>query len=121
MPSNVLFSFQNTTIRDKFIEVLNTMSDAMIKSDLHPGYEERQNNGKLLKEAINTIRLNPPVKSDNERSCALWVSGKKMLEGTLKELNTKFEEEIQSHSASVNIKELVDGQWLTIRERKIKR
>lgn len=121
MASNVLVSFPTAEKRDRFLSMLVQVSDAMLASDKQDGYEERKETADVIKEALRTVRLNPSIRPDHERNCALFVSGQKMIEGNLRDLNSRFEQEIASHSASVQIRELVDGEWIVIRRRAIQK
>jgi len=125
---NVLISFPTHEKRDEFITLLKGISETMRESVdeksskyVEEGAEQRKADAHLITQTLQTVRLNPPIKADHERSCGLWVSGQKLLEGTFKDLSTRFEQEVGSHSGSVQLKELVDGEWKTIRQRVIQR
>ena len=57
------------------------------------------------------------IKEDKDRVVALFVSGQKIMEGLLPELNKRFSLEVGSHTASVEIKEQRGKEWVTIRKR----
>ena len=100
MPKTVLFTFENDTSRDEFLSKLkSTSSEVVLK-------------------ALNTIKLDPPVKADFERSATLFVSGKKLAEGSLSDMQKRFGQEIAAHSASVEVRELREGTWTVIKSRK---
>lgn len=48
---------------------------------------------------------------------ALFVSGQKLVEGTLKDMNQRFVQEIGVHSASVEVREQTEDGWIKIRSR----
>lgn len=79
------------------------------------------NDGTIIKEALKTVKLDPPLKAAHERVVALFVSGRKMIEGTLAELQKRFKQEVDSHKANVQLKELRDGEWITIQSRTLQR
>jgi hypothetical protein len=116
---SILFTFENDTDRDQFLQVVKEAADRMIKSDDVPdGYTERAKNGALIQKTLDTIKLDPPVKADHERQCGIWVSGQKLKEGPLDELNKMFNQEIAAHSANVELRELRGGDWNVIRSRR---
>ena len=116
---SILFTFENEETRDQFLDFLNVGAEKMITSDDVPdGYTERAKTGQLIRNTLNTIKLDPPVKADHERQCGIWVSGQKLKEGSLEDLNKMFAQEIISHSATVEIRELRNGSWTPIRSRR---
>jgi len=117
---SILFTFKNEETRDQFLKTIGEAADQMVLSDDIPdGYTERAKKGELIKKTLDTIKLDPPVKADHERQCGIWVSGQKLKEGSLDDLNKMFAQEIVSHSATVEIKELRGGSWTSIRSRKM--
>lgn len=52
---------------------------------------------------------------------ALYVGGKKIAEGVPTDLNVKFDQEVASHSGSVEIKRLYLGETTVIRSRRFQR
>ena len=73
--------------------------------------------GKLCTKVIPTAVLDPQVRSESDKLVALFISGKKMSEGPISTISKMFKTETQAHSANVQIKEMVDGKWRTIRQR----
>lgn len=100
---SILITFADDVERDQFLEQVRT-----VKAD-------------VVTKALGTIKLDPPIKEDHERQCALFISGQKMMEGSLTELNRRFDQEVGSHSGSVIIKELRGGEWHEIRARRLQR
>lgn len=100
----VPFSQQNDLT--KFVQLINEYASADAV------------NGKFVKDAL-AGRLGKV--SSGERVVALFVSGRKMVEGSLTELQQRFQQEVDSHSANVHLKELQDGEWVTIRSRTLQR
>lgn len=73
--------------------------------------------GKLCTTVLPTAISDPQVRSENDKIVALFVSGRKMSEGSLSNISKLFKTETEAHSANVQIKEMVDGKWRTIRQR----
>jgi len=113
MPKTILFTFENDLLRDKFLFQVRGLATGSIV----PAYADND----LILKTLDTIRLDPPIKTDAERSAALFVSGKKLVEGSLSDMQKRFDQEMASHSASLEIRELREGEWKTIRSRKQQR
>jgi len=114
---NVLFSFPDDVARDKFLTLMKTMYTSMLEDN----DVQMKNDGAIIKSALGTIRLDPPIRADHERIVALYVSGQKMVEGTLADMRKRFQQEVDSHSANVSLKELRDGSWVEIQARRLQR
>lgn len=110
----VLLSFADDVTRDHFLRIIKSTADTLAASGL-----PTKNDAEILQTALNTVRLDPPIKADHERVVALFVSGKKMVEGTLAQMRTRFQQEVDSHSASVTLRELQDGTWKEIQARRV--
>ena len=95
----VLFSFKTIDERDAF---LSKIKDAC---------------GDFISEALESIRLDPAVKSAEERHAALWVSGTRIIEGPMPQIERMFKQECESHNAMVEIRELKNGDWQRIKIR----
>ena len=115
----VLLTFENEKKRDLFLRVLHEAAATLIGAG--PGKEDVAEKGNLIKEGLTTARLDPPIRPDNERQCALFVGGQKILEGTLDVLRKRFNEECGVHKGSVTVKELRDGLWVPIMKRTLQR
>lgn len=116
-----LFSFEDDATRDRFFEILRQASLAMAHNAETMDEPQRSTdiaNSNLMTTSLNTIKLDPPIKEDHERSAAIWISGQKLHEGHLAEMNRVFDQELASHSGSVVMKELRGGEWLEIRARR---
>lgn len=116
MSSTVLFTFQDSKQRDKFIEIikcasLGTADDVMQLPD----------NNELLKVAIKSAKNDPQVRIDSDKLVGLFVSGKKLIEGNLKDISRRFHQEVAAHSGSVEIRELRGDTWKVIRSRKLQK
>ncbi len=109
---NLLLTFKDDKTRDDFLRLLH---------DLTTRDTTAQMEGELIKATLETARLNPALKSDHERVAAIFVSGKKMVEGTLSNMRQRFQQEVDSHKATVEIKELREGIWTTIQARRLQR
>lgn len=116
-----LVTFVDDKARDKFFSILKNISDKMTSPENLVTDPSTAADGNLLKEALRTIKLDPPLKADHERTMALFVSGRKMREGTAAELGRQFLQEVDAHKAAVELKELKDGEWVTVRSRKLQR
>jgi hypothetical protein len=115
----VLLSFEDAEVRNAFLEVVKSASDTMIgSSDVPEGFEQRKTSGELIKSALNTIKLDPPIKENHERTVAIFVTGSKLYEGQMAEMNKVFAQECNSHSGSVVMKELIGGEWTEVRTRR---
>jgi len=95
----ILFSFKTVEERNSFIEAM------------------KQTGNETLMSALAAVRLDPSLRSENERSAALWVSGTRIMEGPLAQVERMFKQECASHNAKVEIKELKNGEWQRIRIR----
>ena len=115
----VLLTFENEKKRDAFLKILHEAAATFIGAP--SGKEDLVDKGKLIKEVLGTVRLDPPIRPDNERQCALFVGGEKILEGTLDVLRKRFSEECGVHKGSVTVKELRDGIWTPIMKRTLQR
>jgi len=116
----VLFSFASDKERDHFLEMLKDISDTMVspESTARDGGEVRAADAALIQRTLDNIRLDPPVRSAEERQGALYVAGQKLVEGSIADMNKRFEQEIASHGGTVEIRELRGGQWVSVRTRR---
>jgi len=115
MPCTVLLTFNNHEKRDEFLAIVRTTADGLLASA--SGVDD----GNLLMDTLKSLKLDPPIKTDQERIVALFVSGRKKSEGMLSDMQKQFALEAGSHSASVELKELRGGQWLVIQSRKFQK
>lgn len=115
MAKTALFTFGNESIRDRFIKLIKAHADQLSKAS------NLDNDGTFMLQVLDGIRLDPPIKLDSERSACLFVAGKKLAEGLLSDMRRRFDQEIASHSASVELRELREGEWLTIQQRRLQR
>lgn len=123
MTKTLLLTFDDQENRQKFMQVLQEAAATMTSEDgpnvqnASEGWEQRKANGELIQKAVSTAVTDPPIKSDTDRICALFVSGKKLVDGNLADLNKRFELEVGSHSGSVEIREKRGDEWTTVRRR----
>jgi hypothetical protein len=116
---SVLFTFESAETRDRFLAHLKEVAETMAcSSDVPEGYGKRKAGSELLLTTLNTAKFDPPIKADHERQCSLWVSGQKLYDGGLADLQKKFQQECASHSASVVLREFRNGEWHEIRARR---
>lgn len=117
MANTVLFTFGNDKIRDRFIALIRKAAEGYQNS----GSGDEGSDGVFLVQMLDAMRFDPPIKSDLERTASLFVAGKKLSEGLLSEMRRRFDQEISSHSASVELRELREGEWKTIQSRKLQK
>jgi hypothetical protein len=115
MAKTALFTFGNEAIRDRFIKLVKAQADQLSTDDT------RENDSVFIKQVLDGMRLDPPIKLDSERSAALFIAGRKLTEGLLTDMRRRFDQEIASHSASVELRELREGEWITIQQRRLQR
>ena len=106
----ILLTFENESQRDEYLKLMRIAAANMVTV-------EDQANTKLFVDALDNVRFDPPIKPDSERPTALYVAGQKMLEGSLADLNVRFDQEITQHSGTVQIREQRGDQWHIIRQR----
>ena len=115
--TTTLFTFPSDKERDAFLRLLADCA-ATAEQATTP---EAIANGDIIRAALNTARVNVPIKEDHERVVALFISGKKIIEGSLSDLRRRFQQEVDSHSATVELRELRGGLWVTIQSRRQQR
>ncbi len=120
MAKTILFTFDDDVKRDKFLALVKALAASINNIDLKPVLATKDDSV-LLTNTLDTVRLDPPIKTNSERAAALFVSGKKLAEGQLSDIQRRFDQEAVSHSASIEIRELREGEWKTIRSRKLQK
>ena len=123
MPS-ILLTLEDDAQYDQFLkaaralaEQLSSMEDCQPQSDLFL---------KILGTAVASPAP-PDIKEAKEKTCsccsnitekyALFITGKKMMEASLPELQKIFKREIVQHSGSVQIRGFRNGEWVTVMNR----
>jgi hypothetical protein len=96
----ILISFDNVAEREQFIKVL-----------------QEHASDPVIGKALTTLRLDPAIKTGEERQAALYVSGTRLAEGTMPTIEKMFKQECAAHHAKVEIKEFKNGEWHRIRVR----
>lgn len=114
----ILFSFADSDDRDKFLSIIKDATETMISYAAKSEEESAAVTKEFISSVLNTIKLDPPIKEDHERSVAIFVSGTKLYEGQMAEMSKVFNQEAASHTASVVMKELRGGEWVEIRARR---
>ena len=104
----VTFSFKTAAERDRFMKHLAESSKRADSTHIE-----------LITEALKNAKFDALIKSEQDKVYSLWVSGQKMVEGQLPEIENKFKLECDSHSASVAIREMKNGVWVDIRKRSV--
>jgi hypothetical protein len=115
----VLFSFPDDKARDRFLRLLKAASDTLLLPETIARDQAAKNDGDTIKNALGTVKLDPPIKAEHERTVAMFVSGQKMVEGPLSDMKKRFQQEVASHSAPVTLKELREGEWVEIQARRL--
>ena len=113
----ILISFPDDKARDLYLRLTKLASDKMLEPQTIASDPSAQQGGDCLRSALGTVKLDPPIKQDHERMVAVFVSGRKMAEGPLTTMQQRFQQEVDSHSANVEVRELRDGEWIIIRRR----
>jgi hypothetical protein len=96
MSNCIAFTFENLDQCEAFVEFLKTCDDPIVEEA-------------LANRVYNT----------NPDQCSLWVSGTKLFEGNLSDMQKQFAQECASHAASVVLKEYRNGDWHDIRARRL--
>lgn len=109
----VLFTFNDSTSRDRFLGLIKDKFG--IGEDIDSLTAEQM----FIKEILDTTQNDPSVVSSEHRHCSVWVSGKKIIEGDYKKMHERFLQECGVHSASVILKELRSNEWCDIRVRRL--
>jgi hypothetical protein len=104
--TTILLTFENDDEKTLFLKVL----DNLAKTEADP-------EAKIVEKAIKTV-IHDPV---TQQLHSLWVGGQKIVEGTLKDLNERFEQEVLQHKANMQIKEKRGEGWKVIRQRAFQR
>jgi hypothetical protein len=94
--ANVLFTFDDASKRDEFVESVKASSgNADISIDAEMATESMV------------------------KFYSLFVAGQFILEGTAEEINSRFEMEVAAHKANVDIREKLDNkEWKIVRHRR---
>lgn len=123
MANTLLLTFDDKNQRQKFIDIMDQLvfttanEKGMNLQNQLEGWEERKKDGLFVESVIKNAIRDPQVKDESERIAALFVSGQKIMDGMIPELNKRFELEVGSHSGSVEIREKRGGEWVVIRRR----
>lgn len=103
----ILFQFPDDTSRDSFLSIMRQLADGL-RGDTDQA---------LIESSLRNLRLDPPIRSDDERQVALFVSGEKLWEGHYPEGIRRFQQETSVHRGYVQLKELVAGEWRELQTR----
>ena len=114
-----LFTFRDESQRSRFVKLLYQYATELekINAESADGSEDSV----FLTQAIETMRLDPLIKSITERVATLFVSGRKLTEGMLSDMKKRFDQEIASHSANTELREWQDGEWKVIQSRRLQK
>lgn len=102
--SSITVDFASDTDMYEFIGLLHFIKDAQLLNN---------DQLMLLNRSIDSIVVSTRY--------AIFVAGRKLLEGPLKDLNIMFDNEVNAHSKKVEIRELKDNKWVPIRIRQLNR
>lgn len=112
MAKTLLLSFDDSERMQTFVRNIENLVD------------KARGEGSIRTESIELILgtldksvQNPPIKTDDERICSLFVCGEMVNRGCLADLNKKFDHEIGLHSGSVEIREDTGNGWVVLRSR----
>lgn len=112
MTKSVLFTFVNEQEQERFLQSL----DKVVKKAA--ATKSLAIESAFLAQAAKNVTLDPELQQEGQRATAVFVSNKKIFEGTAKDCKTRFQFEVGSHSGSVEIREKRGDAWTTIRSRK---
>jgi hypothetical protein len=96
----IVLEFKDKKSAGYFVKLLEDLAAAAEDGD-------RQ----LLQDTMKNAKRNPTGEY------ALFVSGQKLVEGSLKDMHRRFDQEVGVHSASVEVREMTDKGWVKIRSR----
>ncbi len=115
-----LLTFPDDKARDRFLKLVKDASSDLAGAPTTNEVEAQAAvaNGAILLNALKSVRLDPPIKTDQERIVALFVSNQKMAEGQLSDMRKRFQQECDSHKGSVELRELREGEWVVIASRR---
>jgi hypothetical protein len=121
---SILYTFDDAETRDKFASYIGTfvnftMAESQDWSDrtCSAGLPSDQLIEKMIKSVANATK-DPEIKGANETTSRVFVGNKLVYEGMHKEASARWESEVVSHSAKVELKSYKAGAWKTIRIRK---
>ena len=114
-----LITFRDDSQSSRFVKLLYKYDTELekINAESADGSEDSV----FLTQAIETMRLDPLIKSITERVATLFVSGRKLTEGMLSDMKKRFDQEIASHSANTELREWQDGEWKVIQSRRLQK
>lgn len=122
---SVLYTFDDEKIRDNFILLVNnfinftiTESQDWVGPDITTTQMPTDAELEQLLKAIQTAQKDPELKGINETTSKVFVGNKLVYEGMYKDASARWESEVNSHSAKVELKSYKGGTWKTIRLRK---
>lgn len=101
MPS-ITIDFSSDADMHEFIGLLHFIKDAELLDN---------DQSTLLNRSIDSIVISTQY--------AIFVAGRKSIEGSLKDLNIIFNNEVNAHNKKVEIRELKDNVWVPIRTRQL--
>lgn len=122
---SVLYTFDDAKTRDNFIDLVSnfinftiTESEDWVGPDITPKQMPGDVELDQLMKAIQTAQKDPDIKGINETTSKVFVGNKLVYEGMYKDASARWESEVNSHSAKVELKSFKGGTWKTIRLRK---
>ena len=114
-----LFTFRDESQRSRFVKLLYQYATELEKINVESA--DGSEDSVFLTQAVETMRLDPLIKSITERVATLFVSGRKLTEGMLSDMKKRFDQEIASHSANTELREWQDGEWKVIQSRRLQK
>jgi len=114
MPS-ILLTFESHEQHEEFLQIIAQLTECLDAT------ADTKSQAELMIKVMNTataIEPNPhSCKCDFNEKHALFISGKKMIEGSLPELQKLFKREITQHSGSVEVRVYREGTWRPVMRR----
>lgn len=107
MSKNILFNFDDPTSRNDFYAILVKCTNLLEGKD-----------AVALTNAIERMTFDVELQNANGRNAAVYVSGTKIAEGLLPQMRQRFNSEIGSHSASVELRETRNGREVIVQSRR---
>lgn len=109
MPT-ILYTFNTEEDRTAFM--------SLVSSCIHLAESLPKNQHEDLIKVVTSSILDPDIRGVNESNSRVFVSGMMVYEGLHKDAIARFESEVVTHSAKVELKSYKAGKWTTVRLRR---
>lgn len=114
MPS-ILLTFENQEQHDEFLQIIAQLTECLDATADTKSQAELMT--KVMSTATGVVPDSHQCKCDLNEKHALFISGKKMTEGSLPELQKLFKREVTQHSGSVEVRVYREGKWRPVMQR----